>query len=140
MICHQRYLILISVWHFTSYPKDMENVQSLLGTIKTDTYTFDESLTAFKHPGNYFQDGRRIIDLVLAWKPSCDPKEHTKNKMRENVEKKLFNSGFDIEVTPFNNIVFMKLNVRETLIQKYAQTFCIKPPVKVYLLKSYLVG
>lgn len=111
----------------------MENVQSLLGTIKTETFTFDESLFPFKDPGKYFKDGKRLIDLVFAWKETFDNVDHNKDQIREHVQKKLQKSGFDIEVTPSNNIVFIKLHVEEKFIYSYAQTLGIRPPVKVRL-------
>ncbi|XP_071112364.1 anoctamin-4-like isoform X8 [Haliotis cracherodii] len=106
--------------------------------------------TATKHETDpeslYFNDGRRRIDFVLAYKTNTGSNEDKRKKRREVFEENLINEGLQLEVEekkkPLgkqnkiqqllkeDNLYFVKIHAPWEVLTRYAEIMSMKMPLQ----------
>lgn len=80
----------------------------------------------------YFNDGKRSIDFVLAWKTAEE--RNTEEKMREIkraiFEENLRNEGLELETEDTGDLHFVKLHAPLEVLRRYSEILKLRMPMK----------
>ncbi|XP_046368933.2 anoctamin-4-like isoform X7 [Haliotis rufescens] len=83
----------------------------------------------------YFNDGRRRIDFVLAYKTNTGSNEDKRKKRREVFEENLRNDGLELEIEEKkllkeDNLYFVKVHAPWEVLTRYAEIMSMKMPLQ----------
>ena len=80
----------------------------------------------------YFNDGKRSIDFVLAWKrPEVRNTEEKINEIKRAIfEENLRNEGLEVETEEEGDLYFVKLHAPLEVLRRYAEILKLRMPMK----------
>lgn len=85
-----------------------------------------------ENEGLYFNDGKRSIDFVLAWKTAVDrtTMEKIKEIKRCIFEENLRHEGLELETETDGDLHFVKIHAPLEVLRRYAEILKLRMPMK----------